>query len=70
MIYSIGGPERTFRVRHVKACPVAVEDGATAKGGVNFLLSRSAFLAHPGAGMEGRFRKHQARDFAGFQIVD
>jgi hypothetical protein len=38
MIYSIGRQERTFQVRHFKACPVAVLDGATAFGGGNLLI--------------------------------
>jgi hypothetical protein len=38
MIYSIGRQERTFQVRHFKACPVAVLDGATAFGGGNLLF--------------------------------
>jgi hypothetical protein len=43
MMCSIGRQEHTFQVRHFKACPVAVEDGATAKGGSHFLINPSFY---------------------------
>jgi hypothetical protein len=41
MICNIGRQERTFQVRHFKACPVAIEDGAAAYSGGNLFFRGS-----------------------------